>query len=59
MSDELALSGTPADGFELWAASLRASSGDLATFVEVVAGKLELALPGRTAVDRRSVRLLS
>jgi hypothetical protein len=43
-------------GFELLAASLRASSGDLATFVEVLADKLERALPGRVVVERRPVR---
>jgi hypothetical protein len=42
--------------FELVAASLRASSGDLRTFVEVLADKLERALPGRVEVERRGVR---
>jgi hypothetical protein len=46
-------------GFELLAASLRSSSGDLATFVEVLADKLEQALPGRVAVERRAVRRFS
>jgi hypothetical protein len=46
-------------GFELLAASLRSSSGDLATFVEVLADKLERALPGRVAVERRAVRRFS
>lgn len=46
-------------GFELLAASLRASSGDLKTFVEVLADKLELALPGRVTVERRAVRRFS
>jgi hypothetical protein len=46
-------------GFELLAASLRASSGDLKTFVEVLADKLEQALPGRVEVERRAVRLFS
>lgn len=46
-------------GFELLAASLRASSGDLKTFVEVLADKLEQALPGRVAVERRAVRRFS
>jgi hypothetical protein len=46
-------------GFELLAASLRASSGDLKTFVEVLAGKLEGALPGRVVVERRPVRRFS
>ncbi len=48
-----------AGGFELLAASLRASSGDLNTFVEVLADKLEQALPGRVAVERRAVRRFS
>jgi len=46
-------------GFEFLAASLRASSGDLETFVTVLAGKLEQALPGRVGVERRAVRFLS
>ena len=46
-------------GFELLAASLRASSSDLDTFVEVLADKLEHALPGRVAVERRAVRRFS
>ena len=46
-------------GFELLSASLRASSGDLKTFVEVLAGKLEQALPGRVVVERRPVRRFS
>lgn len=46
-------------GFELLAASLRASSSDLDTFVEVLADKLERALPGRVAVERRAVRRFS
>jgi hypothetical protein len=46
-------------GFELLAASLRASSGDLKTFVEVLADKLEQALPARVAVERRAVRRFS
>jgi hypothetical protein len=43
---------------ELVAASLRASSSDLKTFVEVLAEKLEGALPGRVQVERRSTRFL-
>jgi hypothetical protein len=43
---------------ELVAASLRASSSDLKTFVEVLAEKLEGALPGRVQVRRRSTRFL-
>ena len=46
-------------GFELLSASLRASSGDLTTFVEVLAFKLEQALPGRVTVERRAVRRFS
>jgi hypothetical protein len=46
-------------GFDLLAASLRASSGDVHTFVEVLADKLEQALPGRVAVDRRAVKRFS
>ena len=46
-------------GFELLAASLRASSSDLDTFVEVLADKLEHALPGRVSVERRAVRRFS
>jgi hypothetical protein len=45
--------------FDLMAASLRASSGDLLTFVDVLAGKLDRALPGRVKVQRRGGRLLS
>jgi hypothetical protein len=49
-----------ADGdFELLAGSLRASSGDLKIFVEVLADKLEQALPGRVVVERRAVRRFS
>lgn len=48
-----------AGGFETLAASLRASSGDLRTFVAVLADKLARALPGRVTVERRAVRLLS
>ena len=62
MPDEIATdSSAPEDGgdFELWAASLRASSGDVTTFVDVLAQKLERALPGRVKIGRRAVRLLS
>ena len=45
--------------FDLSAASLRASSGDLQTFVDVLAGKLDRALPGRVKVQRHAARLLS
>jgi hypothetical protein len=43
---------------ELLAASLRASSSDLRTFVEVLADKLEDALPGRVRVERKPTRFL-
>jgi hypothetical protein len=51
--------GPEGEDFELLAASLRASGGDLRTFVEVLADKLEQALPGRVAVERRAVRRFS
>jgi hypothetical protein len=41
-----------ADDFELVAASLRADAGDLGTGLEVLARKLEAALPGHVRVDR-------
>jgi hypothetical protein len=44
---------------DLSAASLRASSGDLRSFVDVLADKLDRALPGRVKVQRRAARLLS
>ncbi len=43
---------------DLLAASLRASSSDLKTFVEVLAEKLEDALPGRVQVGRKPTRFL-
>jgi hypothetical protein len=43
---------------ELLAASLRASSSDLRTFVEVLADKLEQALPGKVQVARKPTRFL-
>jgi hypothetical protein len=43
---------------ELVAASLRATAGDLKTFVDVLANKLEGALPGRVLVERKSTRFL-
>lgn len=39
--------------FDLLAAALRADMSDLNTFVEVLAGKVEGALPGRVTVERR------
>lgn len=47
------------DGFELLAASFRASAGDLKTFVPLLAEKLEAALPGRVRVERRRTGFLS
>ena len=46
-------------GFELLAASLRSSGSDLDVFVEVLADKLEQALPGRVVVERRALRRFS
>jgi hypothetical protein len=46
-------------GFDLLAGSLRASSADLSTFVEVLGDKLEQALPHRVTIGRRAVRALS
>jgi hypothetical protein len=43
---------------DVLAATLRASSSDLGVFVEVLAEKLEQALPGRVQVERRSTRFL-
>ena len=43
----------PVVDMDLLAASLRAESGDLSTFVESLAAKLEDAVPGRVRVDRR------
>src|SRR5258708_24864334 len=43
---------------DLIAASLRASGSDRKTLVEVLAEKLEEALPGRVHVERRGSRLL-
>jgi hypothetical protein len=40
-------------GFELLAASLRADAGDLKSFVEALAVKLEGALPAQTRVERK------
>ena len=49
-----------ADGIDvdLLASTLRSSSSDLAVFVEVLADKLEQALPGRVQVERRATRFL-
>jgi hypothetical protein len=46
------------DTFDLSAAGLRADGSDLRISVEVLAGKLEASLPGRTRVERRGGGLL-
>jgi len=49
-----------ADGdFDLTAAALRADSGDVSAALDVLARKLEAALPGRTNVERRAKRVFS
>jgi hypothetical protein len=48
-----------APDFDLSAAGLRADGAELASAVEVLAVKLEDALPGRTSVKRRGRRPLS
>jgi hypothetical protein len=47
------------DDFEILAASLRADDTDLSTFVEVLAVKLESALPQRTRVVRKRKGMLT
>ncbi|HEX4213804.1 MAG TPA: hypothetical protein VIA06_10855 [Candidatus Dormibacteraeota bacterium] len=47
-----ASSGDPGFDVEMAAASIRAESGDLDTFMEALAAKLEGALPGFVEVDR-------
>ena len=47
------------DSFDLDAAGLRADGADLASYIEVLARKLEDALPGQTEVRRRSKGFLS
>jgi hypothetical protein len=47
------------DSFDLDASALRADGADLSVFVEVLARKLETALPAETEVRRRSKGLLS
>jgi hypothetical protein len=62
MADSIEIRADSSDdggGFELLSASLRASSGDLKTFVEVLGDKLERALPGRVTVERQAVRRFS
>jgi hypothetical protein len=49
---------TGEDGFDLSAAGLRADGTDLRISVEVLASKLEQALPERTLVERRGGGLL-
>src|SRR5205823_3833051 len=44
--------GDPAMGFELVAASIRADASDLKTFLDVLAVKLEQALPGMVFIER-------
>lgn len=53
----MALDETP--DFDLAAAGLRADGGDALALVEVVAAKLEDALPGRAEVQRCGIRLFS
>jgi len=45
--------------FDLVAAALRADASDIPTFVEVLASKLEHALPAQTRVERRGGGLFS
>ena len=52
------VSGSP-DEFDLDAAFLRRSEGDLRAFMEALAVRLEGAAPGRIRVDRRKDGLLS
>jgi hypothetical protein len=47
------------DSFDLDASALRADGADLSVFIEVLARKLEAALPAETEVRRRSKGLLS
>lgn len=47
------------DDLDLAAAALRADDADVPALVEVLAGKLESALPTRCAVERRRHGLLS
>lgn len=49
----------PGDPFDLDAATLRADGADVGVFVEVLAAKLEAALPAETDVRRRSKGFLS
>ena len=45
--------------FDLDAAGLRVDNADVAAYVEALAHKLEIALPGQTTVQRRAKKLLS
>jgi hypothetical protein len=47
------------DGLDRLAASLRVDAGDLPHLVEVLAGRLEVLLPGAVTVERRSTGLFS
>src|SRR5690348_884607 len=47
------------EDFDLDAAGLRADSADLKTYVEVLARKLEVALPSQCVVERRAKKFLS
>jgi hypothetical protein len=49
----------PADPFDLDASTLRADGADLAVYLEVLARKLEAALPAETEVQRRAKGLLA
>jgi hypothetical protein len=44
--------------FDLVAASLRADSSDLATFVEALATKLEASFPGHVRIERKGSRFV-
>jgi len=56
--DELSSLEEPDQDFERLASSLRADSGDLTTFLEVMASKFEGALPGRARVDYQTSGML-
>jgi len=52
--DELSIPSDTDQDFERLAASLRADSGDVSTFLEVLAVKFQGALPGRAKIDYQS-----
>ena len=52
--DELSIPSDNDQDFERLAASLRADSGDVSTFLEVLAVKFQGALPGRAKIDYQS-----